>query len=67
MNYYYKILLNMHRKPTAIYRSFLLPLDSTYHKAYTTSIGWLIVASTNRTDRFWIGLDGIYDDHEDLD
>jgi hypothetical protein len=25
------------------------------------------VASTNRTDRFWTGLDKIYDDHEDLD
>jgi hypothetical protein len=38
-----------------------------YHKAYAKSIGWETVASTNRTDRFWIGLDEIYDDHEDLD
>jgi hypothetical protein len=67
MNYYYKILLNLHRKPTAIYRPFHQPLHSTYHKAYAKSIGWETVASTNHTDRFWIGLDEIYDDHEDLD
>jgi hypothetical protein len=67
MNYYYKILINLHRKPTAIYRPFDLSLHSTYHKAYTKNIGWETVASTNRTDRFWIGLDEIYDNHEDLD
>ena len=31
---YYKIWMNLHRKPTAIYRPFALPLHSTYHKAY---------------------------------
>jgi hypothetical protein len=31
------------------------------------SIGCETVASTNRTDRFWTGLDEIYDDYEDLD
>jgi hypothetical protein len=34
MNYYYKILINLHREPTAIYRPFDLTLHSTYHKAY---------------------------------
>jgi hypothetical protein len=67
MNYYYKILLNLHRKPTTIYRSFHLPLHSTYHKSIRKSIGWETVASTNHTDRFWTGLDEIYDNHEDLD
>jgi hypothetical protein len=67
MNYYYKILMNLHRKPTAIYRHFDLPLYSTYHKSIRKSIGWETVASTNRTDRFWTGLDEIYDNHEDLD
>jgi hypothetical protein len=57
----------MHKKPTAIYRPFHLPLHSTYHKGIRKSIGWETVASTNYTDRFWTGLDKIYDDHEDLD
>jgi hypothetical protein len=39
MNYYYKILLNLHRKPIAIYMSFDLPLHSTYHKAYAKAYG----------------------------
>ena len=32
---YYKIWMDLHKKPTAIYRPFALPLHSTYHKAYT--------------------------------
>jgi hypothetical protein len=28
-----KILMNLHRKTTTIYRSFALPLHSTYQKA----------------------------------
>ena len=30
---YYRILMNFHRKTTAINRSFAVPLHSTYHKA----------------------------------
>jgi hypothetical protein len=67
MNYYYKILLNLHRKPTAIYRPFSSTLAFHLPQSIRKSIGWETVASTNRTDRFWTGLDEIYDDHEDLD
>ena len=58
---YYKILMNLHRKPTAIYRPFALPLHSTYHTT-KQSIGWELVASTNRTERYLAGLYVIYDD-----
>ena len=58
---YYKILMNLHRKTTAINRPFALPLHSTYHKAMQ-SIGWELVASTNHTKRYLVGLDVIYDD-----
>ena len=57
---YYKIMINLHRKTTAINRSFALPLHATYHKA-TQSIGWESVASTNRTKRYLIGSDVFYD------
>jgi hypothetical protein len=66
MNYYYKILLNLHRKPTAIY-SLSSTLAFHLPQSIRKSIGWETVANANRTDRFWIGLDEIYDDHEDLD
>ena len=58
---YYKIIINLRRKTTAINRSFALPLHATYHKA-TQSIGWEPVASINRTERYLAGLDDIYDD-----
>ena len=54
--------MNLHRKTTAINRSFALPLHATYHKA-TQSIGWEPVASINRTERYLEGLDVIYDNN----
>jgi hypothetical protein len=56
---YYKILMNLHRKTTAINMSFALPLHSTYHKA-TQSIGWEPVATTNHIERYLEGLDVNY-------
>ena len=53
--------MNLHRKTIAINRPFALPLHSTYHKA-NQSIGWEPVASINRTERYLVGLDVIYDD-----
>ena len=58
---YYKIMMNLHRKTITINRFFALPLHDTYHKA-TQSIGWELVASTNHTKRYLVGLDDIYDD-----
>jgi len=51
---YYKILMNLHRKSTAISRPFALPLHSSTSKQ-TQSIGWELVASTNCTERFLVG------------
>jgi hypothetical protein len=59
---YYKMLMNLHRKTTAINRPFALPLHSTYHKAMQ-SIGWEPVASTNHTKRYLASLYVIYDDN----
>ena len=59
----YKILMNLHRKTTTINRPFALPLHSTYHKA-KQSIGWELVASTTRIERYLAGLYVIYDDDE---
>ena len=54
------ILMNLHRKTTAINRSFALPLHTTFHKA-KQSIGWEPLASTNRTDNCLIGSEPEYD------
>ena len=61
---YYKILMNLHRKPIAIYMPFALPLHSTYHKA-KQSIGWEPVASTNHTDNCLVGSESEYDYQRD--
>ena len=58
---YYKIMINLRRKTTAINRSFALPLHATYHKA-TQSIGWKPVASTNHFESYLAGSDDICDD-----
>jgi hypothetical protein len=61
-----KLLMNLHRNATAIYRPFALPLISLTTKP-TQSIGWEPVASTNRTDNCSARLDVIYnDDNKDL-
>jgi len=57
---YYQILMNLHRKTIAINMPFALPLHSTYHKAMQSR--WEPVASTNRTERYLVGSDVIYDD-----
>jgi hypothetical protein len=59
---YYKIMVNLHRKTTAIYEPFALPLHSLTTKQ-TQSIGWEPVASTNHTERYLAGLDVICNDN----
>ena len=61
----YKILMKLYRQTTAIYRSFALPLYSTYHKANGKHKGgsqWLVQIILKD---FWQVLDVIYDDSGD--
>ena len=57
---YYKILMNLHRKTIAINSLLLYPCIPLTTKQ-TQSIGWEPVASTNRTERYLVGLDVFYD------
>ena len=58
---YYKILMNLHRKTTAIIGLLLYPCIPLTTKQ-TQSIGWELVANTNRTERYLEGSDVFYDD-----
>jgi hypothetical protein len=63
MNYYYKILMNLHRKTTTKYRPFLLPPYAFHFTQSNAKHRVGDVASTNHTEKYWTGLDEIYDDN----
>jgi hypothetical protein len=65
MNYYYKILMNLHRKPIAIYIGLLLYPCIPLTTKHTQSIGWEPVANINHTDNCSAGLDVICDDNNE--
>jgi hypothetical protein len=67
MNFYYKILLNLHRKPTAINRPFSSTLAFHFPQSICKKHRVGDSGQYNCTDSIWTGLDMVYDDHEDLD
>jgi len=55
---YYKILMNLHRKTTTIYRPLDLPFAFHLPQSLRKSIGWEPVAtSTNRTENSLAGFE----------
>ena len=58
MNYYYKILMNLHRKNYShLYRPLDLPFAFHLPESLRKSIGWEPVASTNRTESCLAGFE----------